>query len=60
LRDAEDKWDYSSRLALMEETKSMPWQAVWDYVCARNGVAVGADWLATVKNYETEVLATRK
>ncbi|NCB61188.1 MAG: L-rhamnose isomerase, partial [Gammaproteobacteria bacterium] len=45
---------------LMEETKSMPWQAVWDYVCARNGVAVGADWLATVKNYETEVLATRK
>lgn len=59
LRDAEDKWDFSSRLALMEETKSLPWQAVWDYVCARNGVAVGADWLATVKNYEKEVLATR-
>ena len=59
LRNAEDKWDFSSRLALMEETKSMPWQAVWDYVCARNGVAVGADWLATVKNYEKEVLAPR-
>ena len=60
LRDAEDNWDFSSRLALMEETKSLPWQAVWDYVCAMNGVAVGADWLSSVKNYEKEVLSARK
>lgn len=60
LRDAEDNWDFSSRLALMEETKSQPWQAVWDYVCAKNGVAVGADWLSSVKNYEKEVLSARK
>jgi L-rhamnose isomerase len=59
LRDAEDNWDFSSRLALMEETKSLPWQAVWDYVCAKSGVAVGADWLTSVKNYEKEVLVTR-
>jgi L-rhamnose isomerase len=60
LRDAENNWDFSSRLALMEETKSLPWQAVWDYVCAKSGVAIGADWLSSVKNYEKEVLSARK
>lgn len=60
LRQAENEWDFGSRLALMEETKSMPWQAVWDYVCAREGVAVGTEWLKTVKNYEKEVLFARK
>lgn len=59
LRKAENEWDFAGRLALMEETKSMPWQAVWDYVCAREGVAVGAEWLSTVKNYEKEVLSAR-
>ncbi|MGL6542615.1 L-rhamnose isomerase [Aeromonas hydrophila] len=37
LRQAECKGDYSTRLALMEETRSLPWQAVWDYACAREG-----------------------
>lgn len=60
LRQAEFKGDYSTRLALMEETRSLPWQAVWDYACAREGVAVGVDWLDAVKEYEVQELLTRR
>ena len=60
LRQAEQEGDYATRLALMEETRSLPWQAVWDYACAREGVAVGVDWLAAVKEYEAKELLTRR
>lgn len=60
LRQAECKGDYSTRLALMEETRSLPWQAVWDYACACEGVAVGVDWLDAVKEYEVQELLTRR
>ncbi|MFM4855709.1 L-rhamnose isomerase [Aeromonas hydrophila] len=60
LRQAECKGDYSTRLALMEETRSLPWQAVWDYACAREGVAVGVDWLDAIKEYEVQELLTRR
>jgi len=51
--------DYTSRLALMEEAKTLPFGAVWDYYCLRHNVPVGQDWLAEVKSYEREVLAKR-
>jgi len=60
LRKAELEQDYTTRLALMEEQKSMPWTAVWDYYCAIHDAGVGSDWLKTVKQYESEVLAKRK
>ena len=60
LRKAEKAMDYTTRLALMEEQKSMPWSAVWDYYCEQSGSAVRADWLATVKQYEKKILSTRK
>ncbi|MDR3412555.1 MAG: L-rhamnose isomerase [Formivibrio sp.] len=59
LRDAEQHSDYTSRLALMEEAKSLPWAAVWDHYCARQDVPVGSDWLDAVKKYEKTVLAAR-
>jgi len=59
LRDAEKVGDYTTRLALMEEQKSMPWSAVWDFYCEQNNCGVGIDWLATVKQYESEVLSKR-
>lgn len=59
LRDAEASFDYTSRLALMEEQKSLPWQAVWDYCCLKGGVPVGEEWLAEVKRYEKDVLLKR-
>lgn len=51
--------DYTSRLALMEELKSLPFGAVWDYYCLKSGVPVGADWLNEVKQYEKDVLSLR-
>jgi L-rhamnose isomerase len=51
--------DYTSRLALMEETKTLPFGAVWDYYCLKQGVPVGDAWLAEVKAYEKNVLSKR-
>jgi L-rhamnose isomerase len=59
LRQFEAEGDYTSRLALMEDAKVLPAGAVWDYFCARQGVPVGEDWLAEVKDYERTVLSKR-
>jgi L-rhamnose isomerase len=55
----ERQGDYTSRLALMEESKSLPWGAVWDYYCLKQGVPVGDAWLGEVKQYERDVLSQR-
>ncbi|WP_394154343.1 L-rhamnose isomerase [Vibrio maritimus] len=60
LKDLELAGDYTSRLALMEELKSLPWTAVWDHYCVSQDVPVGSDWLAQVKQYEQEILLNRK
>jgi L-rhamnose isomerase len=59
LRAAENKGDFTSRLALQEEIKTLPFGAVWDYYCESKNVPVGEDWLAEVKRYEKEVLSKR-
>ncbi|MGI6335672.1 MAG: L-rhamnose isomerase [Eubacteriales bacterium] len=51
--------DYTSRLALTDELRNLPVSAVWDMLCLRAGVPVGADWLANVKAYERDVQAAR-
>jgi len=60
LRQAELAKDYTTRLALLEEFKSYPFGAVWDYYCARQGVPVREAWLDEVKAYEQEVLSARE
>jgi L-rhamnose isomerase len=52
--------DYTSRLALMEESKTLPYSAVWDYYCMQQDVPVGEAWLAEVKKYEKDVLSKRQ
>jgi L-rhamnose isomerase len=52
--------DYTARLALLEEVKTLPAGAVWDYCCLRQGVPVGPAWLDEVRTYERAVLARRK
>ncbi len=59
LRDLENSRDFSGRLALLEEQKSLPWQAVWDMYCERHNVPVGRRWLDEVRNYEKAVLSQR-
>lgn len=59
LREFECAGDYTSRLALLEEIKTLPFGAVWDYHCLAADVPVGAAWLAEVKRYEKDVLSRR-
>lgn len=59
LIECERKGDYTRRLAFMEELKSMPWQAVWNYHCLSHEVPVGMQWLEQVQRYEKNVLMQR-
>ena len=47
------------RLAMLEELKTMPFSAVWDYYCLQEEVPVGADYIAEIQKYEIEVLSKR-
>jgi len=60
LSDYEKNGDYSSRLGLQEELKTMPFSAVWDAYCLRKGVPVGMDFLNEIKAYEQSELAGRE
>lgn len=59
LKEIELNGDYTTRLALMEELKSYPFGAIWDYYCATQNVPVREEWLQEVKAYEQEVLVKR-
>ncbi len=59
LKKVEREGDLTSRLALLEELKTMPIGAVWDAYCLRQGVPPGAGYLNEIKAYEKNVLSTR-
>jgi len=59
LRQLEQSGDYTARLALFEELKTLPLGAVWDFHCASAAVPVGLAWLEAVRKYEADVLAKR-
>ncbi len=59
LRTLEANGDYTERLALLEEIKTLPFGAVWDRYCETSGVPVGGAWLKDIKTYEEQVLAGR-
>ena len=59
MKKLEVEMDYTSRLAWIEELKSMPFEAVWDKYCLECGVPCGISWLKEVKKYEEEVLSKR-
>jgi len=46
-------------LALLEEAKALPWNAVYDEFCLRNDVPVGNAFIAEVERYEAEVTSKR-
>ena len=59
LRQFELEGDFSSRLALQEELKSMPFSAVWDAYCLMKSVPVGMDFMSVIKDYEKKELVHR-
>ena len=60
LREMETGGDFTSRLAMLEELKTMPFGAVWDYYCTKMEVPVGSDWLKEVRDYEAKVTNLRQ
>ena len=59
LQTAEASGDLTQRLALVEETKTLPFPAVWDYYCLKQGVPVGMAWFDEVRKYEADVTGKR-
>jgi L-rhamnose isomerase len=44
---------------MLEEQKSLPWQAVWEAWCLRHDVPADASWLSEVRHYEQQTLRQR-
>ncbi len=59
LKKAELAGDFTARLAMFEEQKSLPWAAVWNYYCDQQGVPVGGAWFEQIRQYEKDVLSKR-
>ena len=59
LREYEANGQLFERLALLEEAKALPWNAVWDMYCLRNNVPVGEAFIADIQQYEKEVTSKR-
>ncbi len=60
IKQEELKGNYTSRLALMEEIKLLPFGNVWDMFCLKNNVSTGIGWLGDIQKYEKEVLLKRE
>ena len=59
LKQLQEEGNFTERLVLMEEFKTYPFGAIWDYYCDQMGVPVKETWLEDVKKYEKEVLSQR-
>ena len=59
LRQYEDQGQGFEKLALLEEMKSLPFGAVYDYFNLKNNVPVGEEFIAKVQQYEKDVTSKR-
>jgi L-rhamnose isomerase len=59
LLEYEDNARNFEKLALLEELKTKPFGAVWDYYCLKENVPVAEDFIAEIQQYEKEVLQRR-
>ena len=59
LQKLELEGDLTSRLALLEESKSLPFGEVWNEFCRRQNVPLGFSWMEIIKKHEHAVLASR-
>jgi len=59
MREYENSGRNFELLALMEEMKSKPFGAVWDYYCLKKNVPVAETVIEEIQNYESSVLNKR-
>jgi len=60
IQAAERAGDFTARLALQEEARTLPYGAVWDHYCESKGVPPGDAWLSDIRQYEAGVLSSRR
>ena len=59
LKELEESGNNFSKLALLEEFKTLPYGAIWDHYCETKGVPKGTEWIKSVNEYENNVLKQR-
>lgn len=59
LKKCQEDGDFTQRLMLMEEAKTLPFGDIWEHYCETQGVPADESWYAVVKEYEAEVLSKR-
>ena len=59
LREYEANGQGFQRLALLEEAKTLPFGAVFDYFNYKNGVPVGEEFIPAIEKYERDVTSKR-
>ncbi|MDD2595735.1 MAG: L-rhamnose isomerase [Bacteroidales bacterium] len=59
LREYEASGRYFQRLALLEESKSLPWNDVYNYFCMTCDVPVAEEYISDIEHYEKDVLLKR-
>ena len=47
------------RMAYLEELKSMPWNAVYNYYCLSQGIPVADEYISVIEDYEANVTSKR-
>lgn len=60
LRKLELKGDYTGRLALLDELKTLPSDAIWNHYCLKQDAPVGRAWLDELRAYEKAVQFKRQ
>ena len=55
LKAAEGRLDFTERLLLSEESKDLPFAAVWAEFCDRENVPTGPEMMADLKSYQSSV-----
>ena len=59
LKVLQDEGDFTRRLMLMEEAKTLTFGDIWTEYCRRQGVPAAESWYETVIEYEKDVLLKR-
>jgi len=59
LREFEISDKNFQRMAYLEELKSMPWNAVYNYYCHNQNILVGDDYIKEIEQYELEITSKR-
>jgi len=59
LKKLQDEANFTEKLVMMEEAKTLPFSDIWEEYCRRQGVPADESWFAQIKEYEKEVLSAR-